>query len=111
MLHFNQKRFREARAQLIKSIDLQRNNCTAQTLYGRTLFELKDYVAAATSLDRAVGFCRGDILDEPQYYSALAYYQTGNFRKAEVRLEEITKLYSNGKYYDRARSMLETMRK
>ncbi|MFN7728841.1 MAG: tetratricopeptide repeat protein [Bdellovibrio sp.] len=110
-LSFRQGRYREAKGRLLKAIEFQRSNCMAQTLYGRSLFELKDFSAAAASLDRAIGFCQRGTLDEPQYYSALAYYQLGDARKAEVRLEEITKLYSNGKYYDRARSMLETMRR
>lgn len=110
-LDFKQGQYRGAKTQLLKAIEFQRSNCMAQTLYGRTLFELKDFTGAASSLDRAIGFCQRNSPDEAQYYSALSYYQIGETRKAEVRLEEIIKLYSSGKYYDRARSMLETMRK
>lgn len=111
LLAFRQKKYTQAKASLIKAVELQRQNCLAQTLYGRCLYELGDFKGAAGNLDRAVGFCQGDRLDEPQYYSALSYYQIGEQSKAEVRLEEIVKLYSSGQYYDRARKMLETIRK
>jgi len=108
---FRQKKFADARKSLLKSIEFQRNGCLNQTLYGRTLFEQKDFSGAAATLDRAVGYCNGGPADEPQYYAGLAYYELGNQRKAETRLEEILKIYPNGSYYERARSMLETMRK
>ena len=108
---FRQGRFQEAKKYVLKSLDFQRSSCLGQTLYGRSLFELKDYAGSASTLDQAIGFCQNDQPDEPQYFSALAYYQNGEQRKAETRLEEILKLYPNGRYRDRARSMLETMRK
>jgi Tfp pilus assembly protein PilF len=108
---FRQRQFKEAKNHLLHALEYQRNNCMAQTLYGRSLLELKEYANAASALDRAIGFCRNEEADEPQYYSALAYYQLGEQRKAETRLDEIIKIYPNGRYRDRARSMLETMRK
>ena len=108
---FRQKKFKGAKDYLSKSLDFQRNSCLAQTLYGRSVYELKDYAAAASSLDLAIGFCRHEQADEPQYYSAMAYFQSGDQQKAETRLNEIIKIYPNGRYRDRARSLLETMRK
>ena len=108
---FRQKKFRPAKALLLKALEYQRSNCLGQTLYGRSLFELKEFANAASSLDRAVGFCQNGQGDEPQYFGALAYYQLGESRKAIARLEEIIRIYPNGRYRDRARTMLETMRK
>lgn len=108
---FRQKKYKEAKGQLEKSLEFQRSSCLGQTLYGRSLFELKDFSAAASVLDRAIGYCKNEQVDEPQYYSALAYYQMGDQRRAETRLEEIVKIYSSGRYRERARSMLDTMRK
>lgn len=111
LVYFRQRRFDDAKKAFAKSLDYQRNNCLGQTMYGRTLMEMKDFQGAALALDRAIGFCREGQIDEPQYYSALAYYQVGDQRKAESRLEEIIRIYPNGRYRDRARSMLDTMRK
>lgn len=111
LLAFRQKNFPEARKYLLKSIEFQRTNCTSQTLYGRTLYEQKDFSGAAATLDRAVGYCAGGPADEAHYYAGLSYFQLGDQRKAETRMEDILKLYPNGTYYERARSMLQTMRK
>jgi Tfp pilus assembly protein PilF len=108
---FRQRKFKDARRDLVKSLEYKRDDCLAQTLYGRSLYELKEFPSAAQTLDQAIGFCVHEQADEAQYYSALSYYQTGEQRKAETRLEEIIKLYPEGRYRDRARSLLETMRR
>ena len=108
---FRQRKFSQAKPLLLKALEYQRSNCLGQTLYGRSLFELKEFANAASTLDRAVGFCQNGQGDEPQYFGALAYYQLGDSRKSVARLEEIIRIYPNGRYRDRARTMLETMRK
>lgn len=104
--HFQMKNFSNAQFYFTKTLDLQRDNCLAQSYLGRTLFEQKQFPKAAEQLDRAVGFCQRSQFDEPHYYSALSYYQAGNKSKAVARLEEMTKLYPSGKYLEKARSML-----
>jgi Tfp pilus assembly protein PilF len=94
-----------------KAIDYQRDNCTAQSFYGRCLFEQHEYSKAAEALDRAASFCQRSQFDEPHYYSALSYYELGQKQKAESRLEGLLKLYPQGKYTEKAKTMLETIRR
>lgn len=108
---FKLGQYEKARKTFQKALDFQRDNCLAQSYYGRCLFELKQYRQSAEALDRAAGFCQESQFDEPQYYSALSYYELGEKSKAEYRLEGIIKLYPQGKYTDKAKSMLDTIRR
>jgi type IV pilus assembly protein PilF len=111
MAQFKMGQYEIARKSLQKALDFQRDNCLAQTYYGRTYFEAKDFSRASEALDRAAGFCQRSQFDEPHYYSALSYYQLGDKPKAEARLESLLKLYPNGRYLDKAKTMLETIRR
>lgn len=111
LAQFKMGQYDVAKKTFIKAIDHQRENCLALNYYGRCFYELKDYRRAAESLDKAVGFCQRMMFDEPHYYSALSYYQLGQVGRAEARLEELIKLYSDGRYIDKAKSMLETIRR
>lgn len=108
---FRHRQFEEAREQFRKTLEYGRDNCLAQSYLGRTYFETKDYKNAAETLDRAVSFCKASQFDEPHYYSALAFYQLGQKEQAESRLEEVSKIYSQGKYTEQAKTMLETIRR
>lgn len=111
MAQFKAGQYETAKRSLQKALDFQRDNCLAQSYYGRTLFEMKDFSRASEALDRAAGFCQRAQFDEPHYYSALSYYQMGDKPKAEARLESLLKLYPNGRYLDKAKTMLETIRR
>lgn len=108
---FRHRQYENAREQFLKSLEYGRDNCLAQNYLGRSYFELKDFQKATEVLDRAVAFCKASQFDEPHYYSALAYYQLGQKQQAESRLEEVTKIYSQGKYTEQAKSLLETIRR
>lgn len=108
---FKMNQFDSARMAFLKAIDFSRDNCLANSYYGRSLFELKDYKKATDALDRAVGFCQRAQFDEPHYYSALAYFEVGQKSKSVARFEEMIKLYPRGKYIDKAKEMLETIRR
>ncbi len=108
---FRHRQFDEAREQFRKTLEYGRDNCLAQNYLGRTFYETRDYKSASETLDRAVGFCKASQFDEPHYYSALAYYQLGQKEQAESRLEEVTKIYSQGKYTEQAKTLLETIRR
>ena len=111
MAYFKLKNFTAAKATLLKALENQRDNCLANSYYGRSLFELHETSKASDALDKAVGFCERSQFDEPHYYSGLAYFELGQKEKAEARLEELIKLYPQGKYSDKAKSMLETMKR
>lgn len=108
---FKQNEFESSKKYFLKAIELQRENCMALTYYGRCFYELKDFKRSAEVLDKAVGFCMKSQYDEPHYYSALSYYQIGQVVKAETRLEDLIKLYPDGKYVEKAKTALETMKR
>ncbi len=111
MSQFKLQRYEAAKKSLLKALEFQRDNCLAYSYYGRTLFEMRDYQRASEALDQAAGFCQRSQFDEPHYYSALSYYQQGKKQMAEARLESLLKLYPNGRYLEKAKTMLETIRR
>lgn len=111
ILRFNQKQYKEAAKFFEQSLKIQTDNCIANNMYGRSLFEQQNYVVAVEALDRAVGFCQKRLYDEPHYYSALAYYRLGNREKSIARFQEILKYYPSGEYRDKARGMIDLIRK
>lgn len=111
LLYFDQKQYSRALTPFEKAISYGRDNCAAHHLYGRSLFELKKYNEAALALDKAVIFCQKVGSEEPHYLSALAYYRSGDKRKAAVRFDEIVKLYPDGKYFEKSQSLLEIVKK
>lgn len=108
---FLQKDYTGAQSAFAKVLESQSDDCVANTYYGRSLFEQKDYPRATEALDRAVGFCQKNLVDEPHYYSALAYYRMGEKSKAVARFEEIVRLYPQGKFRDKSKALLEMIRK
>lgn len=111
LCYFNQKKYDLARESFLKAMDQQQDSCIANNYYGRSLFELNDYKRALSALDRAIGFCQKTLYDEPHYFSALTYYRMGEVKKSIARFEEVKKLYPNGRYNERARAMLDIIRK
>jgi type IV pilus assembly protein PilF len=111
LAYFKLKRHREAREHFRKSLEIQKDNCLASNYYGRSLFELKEYFHAAEALDRAIGYCNASQFDEPQYFSGLAYYEIGEVDKSLARLDELLKLYPNGKYRAQAKAMLKNLKR
>lgn len=110
LLYFKKKDYEAARTKFAEAIKINRDNCLAQTLYGRSLLEMGKGEIAAQALDNAVVVCRPQQYDEPFYYSGLAYYKLGRTSAAIARMEEIMKLYPQGTYAVKAESMLKLMR-
>lgn len=107
---FKLNKYSEAKSSFLKAVQLEKDNCVANSYYGRSLFELKDYDHSTVSLDKAVGYCQNYLFDEPHYYSAMSYLQVGDKSRARARFEEIVKLYPNGKYVEKSRAMLQIIR-
>ena len=108
---FLQKDYDGAMEAFEKAIKNNRESCLANSFYGRAIFEKGEYQRAANVLDHAIGLCQKLMFDEPHYYSALAWYRADDKDKAVARLEEIVKIYPNGKYRDKAKGMLDLIRK
>ena len=111
ILKFHQKKYAEAKSSLNEAIKMNKENCLAHNFLGRTLFEEANYSAASEALDRAIRFCQKNLFDEPHYYSALSWYRGGDKSRALTRLKEVVALYPDGKYRDKARSMIEIIEK
>lgn len=111
MAYFQMGQWKEARAAMQKSIEYQRENCLAQSYLGRTYYEEGNYQRATEILDQAIQSCMKSQIDEPHYYSALSYFQLGQKAKSIARFNEVIKLYPNGKYIDKSKSMLETIKR
>lgn len=110
LAYFRQGEFEQAKKYAGQALKLNRDNCLAYTLFGRSQFELSDYKNAATSLDSAVVLCKPSQFDEPHYFAALTYEKLGDKEKAIARLEEVIRLYPSGKYNRKAQSMLNQIK-
>ncbi|WP_413582973.1 tetratricopeptide repeat protein [Bdellovibrio sp. HCB288] len=108
---FHQKQYSAAQDAFLKVLNSTADDCWANTYYGRAFFEQKKYSQAAEALDRAIGFCQKNLIDDPHYYSALAYFRLGDKSKSIARFEEIIRYYPNGQYREKSKSMLELIRK
>jgi Tfp pilus assembly protein PilF len=110
LAHFQKGDFSTARERFATAIQNDRNHCLAHTYYGRSLLELGELQTAAAALDNAVVVCRPVRYDEPHYFSGLTYYKLGRASSAIARMEEVVKLYPEGRYAKKAESMLKLMR-
>lgn len=110
-VYFKLKNYKRAEVYFEKALSLHRENCLAHTYLGRCFYEEKKYDKASLELDRATGFCQKSGFDEPQYYAGISYFELGSRDKAIARLENLIKLYPSGKYAEKARSMLEIMKR
>ncbi len=109
--NFKQKKYPKAVEAFLKAIDQQQDSCLANTYYGRSILEMGEYQRSLVALNRAVSFCQKILYDEPHYYSALAYYRLGEKEKSEARFNELIKMYPNGAYQEKAKAMLDLIRK
>jgi Tfp pilus assembly protein PilF len=110
LAYFRRADFGQARAKFAEAIRLNRENCLAQTLFGRSLLEMGDFRAATDSLDGAIRICKDAQFDEPHYFSGLSYLKLGDTGRGLARLEEAIKLFPHGKYAQRAKSMLQQIK-
>jgi type IV pilus assembly protein PilF len=110
LLYFKTKNFKEAKVALEKSIYYERSNCYAQTLMGRTLFELKLHDQAAATLDRAIGYCPYQQADEAQYWAGLSYLNAGDLSRSRARFDEIMRLYPESNYRELTQKILNQER-
>ena len=106
MAYFANGQMPKAQEYLVRSLQINRDNCTAASYYGRTLQELKRWSQSAVALDQAVEYCRTIKFEDPLYYSAMSYFSLGNHEKSRARLEELLKDYPQSKYVAKAKGML-----
>lgn len=107
--YFREQKYTESKDAFLKAVNYDRENCLAQSYYGRSLLEMKEAERAIQVLDKASGYCLKANFDEPIYFSAIAYYRMGDRVKAQARLE--TLVQKNSPLRDKAESMLDILRK
>lgn len=111
LLYFNQNEYLKSQESFLKALQMNPENCLAQSYFGRAYLELNNPAKAAETLDRAIALCQRELFDEPHYYSAVAHFRAGDKTKAKIRFNEILKFYPRGKYKEKARAMLDILEK
>ncbi len=111
VLEFNRKRYKLAISYLKKSLEKDRENCFTHIYIGRSFLELKENLLSVAQLEKAISFCQPLEIEDAHYYSAIALYRNNQKDRAIFRFEELVKLFPNSKYLDRARKMLEVLKK
>ena len=107
--YFAQRKFQNALAPFQKAVKLDQQNCLANTMLGRTQYELAHFREAARVLDWGAKYCEASRFDEPLYYAGLAYYKAGDRERGIARMETLLKIYPQGKYATQANSMRKIM--
>lgn len=110
LAYFRKGDFNQAKASATAALKVDRENCFAQTILGRSLLELNQLNDAAITLDRASIACRAEGDDEAGYFSGLAHYKLGKKSAAVARLQAIIKDFPQGLYTKKAESLLEIIR-
>ena len=110
LAHFRKGDFKSARDSATEALKIERANCFAQTILGRSLLELSMLKDAAETLDRAIVACRAEGQDEAAYFAGLANYKLGRSAAAVARLKEVIKDYPEGRYVKKAESLLEIIK-
>jgi type IV pilus assembly protein PilF len=111
LLYFNQNKFDQAKTYLVKILSDNREDCYTQVYYARSLMETNYAKLAAEQLDKATQFCILERVDDAHFYSAIAYYRTGNKQKALARFEELVKLFPEGKHRVKSTEMIQLIQK
>ncbi|MDZ4081399.1 MAG: tetratricopeptide repeat protein [Bdellovibrionales bacterium] len=110
LAQFRMGNFKDAKATATEALKVDRTNCFAQTVLGRSHLEISEFKEAAETLDRAISACRTEGEDEAAYFAGVANYKLGRSAAAIARLEEVLKDYPQGRYAKKAESLLEIMR-
>lgn len=111
LLYFNQNKFDQAKLYLSKILSDNREDCLTQVYYSRSLMETNHVKLASEQLDKATQFCSLQQVDDAHFYSAIAYYRSGNKQKALARFEELVKIFPEGKHRVKASEMIQLIQK
>jgi tetratricopeptide (TPR) repeat protein len=105
----NQKRFAEAEMQLRAALRKLDSVFTGHLYLGITLIYIKNYTEAESELKRAIDL-GGTKAGQAHYYLGGLYWQTGNYRRAAVELEQYLKLEPKASNADRIRNTIKELR-
>lgn len=110
LAHFRKGDFSQAKVAATDALKVDRGNCFAQTILGRSLLEIGEVKDAADTLDRATVACRAEGDDEASYFAGLAQYKLGRASAAMARLTEMLREFPQGRYAKKAESLLEIIK-
>ena len=108
--YFYDRRYRSAKVALARSLRIYHDSCPTMNIYGRTLYDLKNYKSAAQSFDQAIRFCGKSKFDEPHFYSGMSFYKLGEIYKARAQFRELVTLFPSSRYSAQAKKMLEILK-
>lgn len=111
ILEFKRKHYSVAKSYLKKSLETDRENCLSHVYLGRSYLELNELSLATDQLEKAISFCQPLGIGEAHYYAALAFYRGGQKDRAMVRFEELIKLFPNEPNSEKAKKMLDLLKK
>lgn len=101
--YFMQNKFDDAIFMIKKFLRVDRENCFALTVYGRSLSELQKFELAAQTLDAAIRRCPENQKGDPLFFAAKAYLSLQDRYQAKARFEEYLLKHSKGQFADLAR--------
>ncbi len=110
LAQFRKGDFKNSRTAATEALRIERQNCFAQTLLGRSLLELGEFKDAADTLDHAILSCEGEDAEEAGYFAGFAQYKLGRASAAVSRLESIVRQNPSGRYTKKAESLLEIIK-
>lgn len=111
VLEFKRKNYAASKTYLKKSLEVDRESCQSHLYLGRNYLELNETFLATEELEKSITFCQSQGNDEPHYYAALAYYRNNQRDRAMVRFEEMIKLFPTSPNNEKAKKMLELIKK
>lgn len=111
ILEFKQKNYTASKMYLKKALELDRENCQAHLYLGRNYLDTVEVSLAADQLEKAISFCQPQGVDDAHYYAALAHFRNKQRDRAIVRFEELIQIFPTGKYNEKAKKMLDLIKK
>lgn len=111
VLEYKKKNYVQSKAYLKKALEVDRENCNGHLYLGRNYLDTEDLSLAIDELEKAIAFCQPQGVDDANYYSAVAHYRNKQRDRAIVRFEELLKIFPTGKNSEKAKKMLDIIRK
>lgn len=99
--------FQDARDTFLEALKYRRHDCFSMTLYGQSLYRLKNYNLSTRALDEAIRTCQNNAKEEPYYFSAISYLKLGQRAQAFARLKEYVDTFPKGTFTAKAKNLMQ----
>jgi len=111
VLEYKKKNYPLSKSYLKKALEINREDCQGHLYLGRNYLDTQDTALAVDELEKAIPFCQPTGDDDAMYYAALAHFRNNQRDQAMVRFEELIQIFPNGKNSDKAKKMLDLLKK